>query len=79
VRAVHNGTWSEAVTINDRYGSETAGSVSDLRNLGGLQQRKASRHARAVATRASSRVAAQEPRTGAGAVALRPALRPCDE
>ena len=30
---------TRAVTINDRYGSETAEAVSDLRNLAGLQQR----------------------------------------
>ena len=30
---------TRAITINDRYGAETAEAVSDLRNLAGLQQR----------------------------------------
>ncbi len=32
-------TLTRAITINDRYGAETAEAVSDLRNLAGLQQR----------------------------------------
>lgn len=32
------------VTINDRYGSETAEDVSDLRSLAGLQQRNGLHH-----------------------------------
>jgi tetratricopeptide (TPR) repeat protein len=32
-------TLTRAITINDRYGAETAEAVNDLRNLAGLQQR----------------------------------------
>jgi len=32
-------TLTRAITINDRYGAETAEAVHDLRNLAGLQQR----------------------------------------
>ena len=32
-------TLTRAITINDRYGVETAEAVSDLRSLAGLQQR----------------------------------------
>jgi hypothetical protein len=35
---------TRTITINDRYGSETADAVSDLRNLAGLQQRNDLHH-----------------------------------
>jgi hypothetical protein len=55
------GALTRAVTINDRYGSETAEAISDLRDLAGLQQRNSLHreaqqnldHARDIETRHS--------------------------